>query len=313
LVKESSVSQSELRYALAIAAPAIFLVVVSSGVSCTFEAFQRFDYSNALRMIVGAGTVAGTTLASLFTIKLSVLALVLVLSRLIALSFGLVLLSSLLKPYRCGVFVRKYDIAELVRFGRWITAANLMGPLLAYGDRFALSTLVPAANIAYYLVPYDLLARILVLPNAFVSSLFPRFSMHSEVSALSNLLRKATLCVFVTMAAALATAGVVAHPALSIWISPAFAGQSFRIAQILCAGVLLNSLASIPFGFLQAQGWAKQLVLAQLCEVPAYLLALHLGGSLRGASGIAIAWSGRMFVDAALLWALVWRKFRLAR
>jgi O-antigen/teichoic acid export membrane protein len=115
------------------------------------------------------------------------------------------------------------------------------------------------------------------------------------------------------MAVALGIAGILADPGLSIWISPAFADQSFRIAQILCAGVLFNSLATIPFGFLQGQGWARQLVLAQLCEVPVYLLALHVCGSSRGASGIAIAWSGRMFVDAALLWTLVWRKFRLAQ
>ena len=307
-LKETTIPN--VQAALVVAAPAVFLVVVSSGITCALEGFQRFEYSNIVRMSVGLGTIGGTTVASFFTAEITHLAAALMISRLLSTILGAVLLASLLKSHVAARRIRRSDLTEFMSFGRWITFGNLLNPLLAYGDRFVLSTLVVASEIAYYTVPFDILARVLIVPGAIGSSIFPRFSRQSDWRDSSRLLRAAALAVTCLTLPLLVVLAVVAHFALSLWISPDFAAHSFRIAQVLCVGVLFNGVAVIPFGFLQAQGHARQLAFVQLCEVPVYLIALYAFGAMFGALGVALSWSGRVLLDSILLWILALKVVR---
>jgi O-antigen/teichoic acid export membrane protein len=313
LVKASDVSIAELHRTLLIASAALVLVVTSSALSCSLEAFQRFDFSNALRILVGVGTVGGTTLASFATVSLPVLASVLVLSRLITVAVGSLALRHLLRSFPEGRGVLPRHLKEFVGFSRWITAGNLLSPVLAFGDRLALSVLIPANSLAYYLVPYDIVSRVLIFPGAVVSSLFPMLSGQSDHQKLRALMRQATLSIAAVMAPLLTALAVQAHFGLSIWMSSDFAESSALIAQILCVGALFNSLARTPFVLLQSRGCAKQVVLVQLWEVPIFIAALYLAGNAWSVLGVAVAWSGRMALDAVLLWLLAANRFGLRR
>ncbi len=304
-VNRGAVPLHEVRATLMVAAPAIALVVASSGVACCLEAFRRFDISNIMRLMVGAGTVGGATVASYFTSSLPILAAVMAGSRMLSTATGFLLLQSSLslhKPQRQKV---RLDIIGFVRFGRWITAGNALNPLLSYADRFALTVLVAASSIASYVVPYDVLTRLLIVPGAVSSSLLPSFSASTSRDALRQTLFKGVGAIAALMFPILLILVIFAHWLLGLWISRDFADQGYRIAQILSIGVMSNSMATLPFLVLQAQGRARQIVLVQICEVPFYLGALYYAGTKFGVVGIASAWSIRMLLDAVLLWCLV--------
>ena len=304
-IKDTSVPFAELRESLLVASPAILLVVFNSGVNATLEAFRRFDRSNTVRLLVGLGTIGGTTAVSFTTSSLPHLAAVLWMSRLLSVSVGAWFLAREMECCPKARAIRKGDLIEIFRFGGWITAGNLLSPLLAYSDRFALSALVPAHSFAYYLVPYDVLTRTMILPGAFVSSVLPEFSRHPHAPEARSALRYGATRIAAVMLVVVGLLGAGAHFGLSLWISKAFADESFRTAQMLCVGLLCNSVATLPFVYLQARGDAKRLVRVLLCEVPFYILALYVCGSGWGPFGIAFAWSLRMLVDAALLWGMV--------
>jgi O-antigen/teichoic acid export membrane protein len=309
-IKRQSVTLEELHMAVMVAAPAILLVVINSGTSSSIDAFRRFDYSNMVRILVAAGTIGGAVLASYWTSSLVWLALVLVVARMLSLSTGLLLLRRLMAVHPAGRGITRADLFEFVHFGRWITAGNLLNPMLAFGDRLLLPIIVSSGLLAYYLVPYDIVTKVLVLSSAVVSALFPLLSATSNPETLAGLLRKGVRTILIFLLPALLLLVMLAHFGLAIWISPGFADHGYRIAQILCIGALFNGVATLPFTFLQSQDMARRIVFVQLFEIPVYLIALYLLGSTYGPLGVAIAWSGRMVMDSIMLWILTSMKLK---
>ena len=90
-----------------------------------------------------------------------------------------------------------------------------------------------------------------------------------------------------------------------------FADKSVAVARILSFAVVVNGLAIIPYTLVQGLGRSDITAKFHLFELPAYLLfCLFLIPSL-GINGAAIAWTGRVALDAALLFWYVRRRIGL--
>jgi O-antigen/teichoic acid export membrane protein len=88
---------------------------------------------------------------------------------------------------------------------------------------------------------------------------------------------------------------------LQLWLGSRFSEISTVVFQILAAGVLMNSLAQVPFALIQGFGHpdiaAKFHLLELLLYIPLmWLLVMHMG-----IVGGAIAWTIRVSLDSLLL------------
>ena len=72
-----------------------------------------------------------------------------------------------------------------------------------------------------------------------------------------------------------------------------FASHSFRVLQWLAAGVLVNSMAQVPFTFVQGAGRPDWVAKLHLLELPFYVLGLWWMLDVKGIDGAAIAWTVR--------------------
>ncbi len=313
LVNTNEAMRAELNMGVAIAAPAIFLIVVSSGITGVLEAEGRFSYSNVTRIAAGLGTIGGSTLVSVFYQSLPAMAVVLLVVRLTSTGLGICLLKLAVPTWSWKAGPTARDIGEFVRSARWMTASNLLGPALRYGDRFALSVLVSAELIAFYVIPYDLVTKVLILPGALVSVLLPEFASASgNSSSLLRLLRKGVTLTVVPTLPVLLIFFVFSHQAIGWWITPDFADASSLVTQILCVGVFFNAVATLPFAMLQGIGRADLVTKLHLIELPFYLSALVAAASSNGITGLAAVWAGRMAVDAIILFMLALGRIRAA-
>ena len=77
----------------------------------------------------------------------------------------------------------------------------------------------------------------------------------------------------------------------------------------MAIGVFINSLAQVPFFFIQGIGRPDLSAKFHLLELPVYLIALWWLIATHGLIGAAIAWVGRAFLDAVLLFGLTHRLF----
>jgi O-antigen/teichoic acid export membrane protein len=65
---------------------------------------------------------------------------------------------------------------QLFQFGGWMTLSNIISPLMVFAYCFLIENVLCAAVVAYYTIPADFMIRLLVLPAAITTTLFPVFS-----------------------------------------------------------------------------------------------------------------------------------------
>ncbi len=296
----------EARYCFYLLAACTPFVIVAAGFRGMLEAFQRFDLVNAVRIPAGAFMYAGPLLVLPFSHGLPAVVIVLVVGRagvcLIQLAQCLQLIPDLRRftPPRASV------MRPLIHLGSWMTVSNVISPIMANLDRFLIGGMLSVGAAAYYVVPCEMVTRLLVLPVAIVAVLFPEFS----ASFVSNPVRTAALFasslkyVSLILLPILLVVLVFAREGLTVWLGPSFAGNSFRVLQWLAVGALLNGLAQIPLTLIQGIGRADLAAKLHLLELPLYLVAAYVLIHQYGIVGAAIAWTVRAAIDAAGLFGL---------
>ncbi len=207
------------------------------------------------------------------------------------------------------------EVRAILGFGSWTTVSSLVSPALSYLDRFFLATLVSVAALGYYAAPYELAARMLMVPLALTAAAYPAFSAlgaarRMEAARLAGRSVKVLLLLVGPVAVTLVVAG---PDVLRIWLGPEFAARSGLALRILALGVLVNALAHVPFVLLQGFGRADLTGKFHLLELPlhvgfAWFAVLHWG-----VAGAALAWTLRVTLDAGLLFWAAARLFPAAR
>jgi len=292
---------------LAISFPFVLLATILTGL---LEAYQEFALINAVRVPLGILVLVAPLMVLPFSRNLAVITGVLAAIRILNAGVFALLTLRVVRGLRTKAFVFYRELVRpLLAFGGWLTVSNVVSPLMVYFDRLLIAAMLGSAAVAYYTVPYEMLTRLWVIPMAIQGVLFPTFAtLHGQNSAriVAVFARSSEITLLLMMPAFLAVM-LLAHEGLSLWLGPAFAANSSLVAQILMVGVLVNSLARAPFGFIQAAGHARWTAMLHLVELPAYALCLWIFVSRAGIVGAAYAWTGRTIVDTALLYVLAVR------
>lgn len=282
------------------------LVITTAGLRGVLEAHQRFALANALRIPMGVFTFLGPLLVLPFSRSLVAIVAMLVLGRLFGCgAYGWSCLQVIPELRHARRLDRSY-LPALLRFGGWMTVTNLVSPLMITLDRFLIGGLLSVAAVTYYVTPFELVTKVLLVPVALMGVVFPAFSTASvqdrsytallfdrSIRSISMALLPVVLCIV-----------LFAEDGLRLWLGNEFAQHSARVLQWLGIGVFINSLACIPFAFLQGIGRPDLTAKLSLLELPLYLLTVWGLTKHRGAEGTAIAWMLRMVVDAAILFWL---------
>jgi O-antigen/teichoic acid export membrane protein len=186
-----------------------------------------------------------------------------------------------------------------------MTVSNVVAPVLLYADRFVIANRVSLEAVTFYAAPFEIISRLSVFPVAIMGVVFPAFShsLATDGDDARALYRRSTLAVACLTAPAAAVMVLLARPALTAWLGPAFAERSAGVAAILAVGVLVHALAQPPFNLLQAAGRPDVTARLHLLEAPLYLVYLLWLTGRFGITGTACAWLLRVSLSmVALRW-----------
>jgi O-antigen/teichoic acid export membrane protein len=284
--------------------PATLLLVALRGV---LEAAHRFDLSNAVRIPSSLASFIIPAIAVSNGFTLVDVMVMLVIARFVFCGVMLIAVHRAI-PSLSWHLPRDWAVFRpLVAFGGWLSISNVVSPLLVYLDRFFLGALIGVAAVGFYSAPFDGVIRLLIVPGAMVAALFPSVSGLNAIRAtaqMRELYVAAVRNILLILALPAAVILFFGPELLRLWLGASFAQQSGRALQILAAGVLVNGLAHVPSAFLAAVGRpdvsAKFHVLELVIHVPlAYWLIRNFG-----ITGAATAWTLRVTLDAALLFAV---------
>jgi O-antigen/teichoic acid export membrane protein len=297
---------ADARAAFYILAASVPIVVGSAVFRGILEAHRRFAQVNAVKVVTGAASYLLPAIAVALGATVPVVVALLACVRLAAgLAYARLCRSIVGRP-RSGAGFHGESAAALVSFGGWVMVTNLLASTAAYLDRAIISAVVSLAAVGYYTAPYEMVARLWILPSSLALALFPTVSglgaaMSERAPFLFARSMKMTL---VTMAPLVLLLAAFAEPVLQVWLGRVFATESTRVLQVLAVGVLFGSLGHVASEVLHAIGRPDLPAKLAVVEVPLYaVLAWWLTARL-GIIGTALALMCRIVLDAGALFVL---------
>lgn len=287
-------------YLLAISVP---LVTTTAGIRGVLEAYQKFAVINIIRTTLGVFLFLGPLLCLIFTNSLFWIVLVLVAVRLVILFLYISQCFKVNQQLKNYLAYSSQLVKPILKFSGWITVSNVIVPIIIYIDRFLIGALVSAAAITYYATPYEVVSKLLLVPGAITGVLFPAVSASylSNPDFAKKLSIKAIKYIFILLYPIILLILTFAHEGLYLWLGKEFAEKSTLILQLMTIGILFNSIAYIPFTYLQGIGKPEITAVIQLIELPIYLFAMLIAIRDYGINGAAFIWMLRIILDALLL------------
>lgn len=295
--------ESEIHTSFLLACLAIPATTATAGLRGILEGEQHFKAINLFKLVLGLSNFLGPMAAiALFGPRLDYTVGSLVLAR-----YGILFAHHLCAKQVFGNLANnlsRKESRQLVQFGGWMTLSNIIGPLMVVADRFLIANVLGAAVVAYYTLPAEFMIRLLILPAAITTSVFPVFSKALSEKKFTNayvLYKKSMLIILLMMGSVTAIIFFGAEFGIKMWLGSEFSEKSSAVASILSVGIIFNSMAQIPHAYIQASGDARSTALIHLVEAALYIPSLILLMQLQGIIGAALAWSLRAVLDLALM------------
>ena len=289
------------------------LTLVTNWLRGALEGEQRFARVNLLRTVFGAWNYAAPALVVLVWPTLDAMIEVLAVGRLLALLAHAWACWQVAPGIIIGHAPRRWSSGRLLfQEGGWITVSNLVGPLMVYSDRFVLAALLPPRAVAWYVTSQDVMLRTLMIPSALAGALFPQFSgtMQSKVGvARLDLYRRSIRVISAIMLPICMLSAVLAYDALRLWLGESFGANSHRVVEIIAIGIFVNSIANLPFAWLQGLGRSYIVARIHMIELPAYALGLYFLVGRAGIEGAAWMWTIRCLMDCLAMLAIAEKDF----
>lgn len=298
--------QQETTWSLYLLAFSIPVVISTAGLRGLLEAHQQFGVTSALRLPNAVLTFVVPLLVLPFSHHLVPVVATLAAGRVVMWCAHLFYCGKLVPQMLNGIGWRRHAVRPLLKFGGWMTVSNIVGPLMVTLDRFVIASLVSVAAVAYYATPFDMITKLWLIPAALLGVMFPAFTMTfvRDRSRTAMLYERSVKFLLLSLFPIIVSVIVLAGDGLRLWVGSDFAAHSTRVLQWLAAGVFINCLAQVPFALIQGVGRPDLSAKLHLLELPGYLVALWYLSRHYGINGAAIAWTGRVFIDALILFVL---------
>lgn len=297
----------EAVYSFYILSALIPVVILTAGFRGVLEAYHHFGLINAVRVPMGVFTFGGPLIVLPWSNHLGPAIF----------SLAVVRVCVMYAYYRCcmkvlpslseRITIEKDYVRPLLGFGGWMTVSNVISPIMVSMDRFVIGAVLSTTAVAYYATPYELVTKLLIIPSALVCILFPAFATTYQTNPEKALhyYSRSIKCIFLILLPFVLAFVIFAREGLSLWVGSEFALHSFRVLQWLAIGVLINSVALVPFSFVQGIGRPDLTSKLHLLELPLYLVILGVLLKEKGIVGAAVAWSVRVTIDGVALLLIV--------
>ena len=299
-IAPSAALYHELQDSILVLALAVPLGIAQSLLAGTLEGRRAFG---ALNIVTVAGTVltAAVPLAIAMTLgpQLDKLIIATLVTR-VALVIALLVICRVIVPLDRPSFSAKVETRALLAFGGWATITSIVSPFLVQFDRFAVGALLGATAVAYYVIGYNIIVQMLLVPSALSRALFPRFAELPIAESKWQSLEALRVLLVIAMLMAIAAMTLI-YPFLFVWLGSDIARQSAPITVILLIGFWANSAAQSAFAHLQAKARPDLTAKAHLAELVPYFVVFWLATVNFGIHGAAVAWTFRVMVDFAIL------------
>jgi O-antigen/teichoic acid export membrane protein len=186
----------------------------------------------------------------------------------------------------------------------WLGLGNVLSMLVAYMDRFLIGAIGSATMVGQYVIAQEVVTKMWIASGAVISAGTPRMAaQRSEISsiALQKTVRQLTGMMWLGGALPAVVLIVWGGPILKLWLGKNFDPASVAPLQIMAVGLAVNTLSQINFSLLQIHGGEQRAAYLQVLNVLFVAVAVLVLVPVFGINGAALAFTGRLMLDAFLV------------
>lgn len=294
--------QSEAHLAMKILSFSLPFVILTVGLRAVLEAYQKFGWVNIIRTTNGALLYLTPLLVLPFTANVAIVILSLAIVRaLVMIIYGVVSLAVI--PDMRHLTLNRGLAAPMFRLGSWMSVSNVLGPIMVYFDRFLMGAWLSVTALTFYVTPYEVITKLLVVTSSFIRVLFPAFSASIETDRThaATLYSRGVRVLLLGFFPITLLIVLLGPWGLSLWLGSEFAQKSAAVMQWLALGIFVNAPGQVAYAILQAAGRPDITAKIHIVETPFYILALFLFIQWFGIVGAAMAWTLRLIVESYVL------------
>jgi O-antigen/teichoic acid export membrane protein len=300
----------EAFHVVAIAIPVSLLLAAARSV---LEGAQRFDLVSLVTSPTAALGYLAPALGAANGLSLPGILSLLLLTRFIAFLTCFWFWGFAFPSGRRFVTPDSHVVRALIGYGGWLTVSSASGPVVTYGERSIVSSVLSVGALGLYSVPYEVVSRLSVIPSALASASYAYFSAGTAMAgrSIAPSFARAVIYLVLTVAPPVLLFVSFGYEILEIWLGVEIATASARPFQIFAIGALLNALGHVPLSFLQATGRAALPAKLHLAEIGPTFVLTWLLATAYGLTGAALAWVLRVGIETAILHLMIRREPRL--
>lgn len=302
LLNISEVNSSDTELAFKILALSIPVFLLNQVWLAYLEGHELFANINIQRIISNSCIAGLPTIFILYSPSLTMAIIGLLFGRLISLFISFLFCRKIIT--HSGLLFDQSIFKRLIKFGGWMTVSNIISPIMVYFDRFIISNMLGANQVAYYTAPSEGISRALNVPGALARALFPKLSNATSKTEKNHLEKVSYLLIASVCLSMIMLGFVYAKEIMVIWMGDEYIGEPVAILKILLIGFFFNALSQIPFAKIQAAGRSHVTAMLHLIEVVPYLVLMYILLHFYFLSGVAIAWVVRVIIDFFALYFL---------
>lgn len=287
---------------------ALPVLLIQGVLRAALSSYQRFDWINLVNGSVISLQWVVMTLLAWRGFGVVAVVWVAVLARAVMVAFYAYLLPRQVPDVFAHFAFCWETLWRLLHFGVWVSLSQVMSPILVYLDRMMIAAMISLQAVTIYAIPTEVFNRMGILPSCLMATLFPAFSHHGafvgENGQMARLFNFTTRYLLFIVFPLIGLLFVNAQDILAVWMGPRFSTEGTLVLQILAVGALVNFLARLPYGAVQAVGRPDITGKIHLLELPVYIALCLLLIPRWGIAGAALACTVRLSLDAFLMfWA----------
>jgi O-antigen/teichoic acid export membrane protein len=215
-------------------------------------------------------------------------------------SLILLVLCSKLVPLKSKPSFNLGELFAMAKYGGWVSLIGMFSPFLTTIDRVVIAWFSGAVSLTYYVIPYDLVTKIMVLPGSLSSALFPRL-VSAQTKDVDEISVNGTRFLMSLMTPIVIISMALVGSFVELWVGPSISDRAKYIPEVLLLGLWANALVIPTYSKHLARRNPRSIVLVFLVEIPIYLSALILGLVQFGILGAAFAWTFRVLMDTCII------------
>jgi O-antigen/teichoic acid export membrane protein len=311
-IGSGTLTQPDINTLITFLAAAMPLTLASGALRGALEGAQRFGLVSLVKTIQNCSLYLIPMAGGWLSLTVLQVAIFLCVSRFLVTAIYLAICTKLFHNFWTYNLFRKSEQLNFWQYTGWLAASNVVVAFLLNADRLFLAVWSGAEAVGTYAITMEVINGLSVITGCITGVLMPAFSklnVQKESSGkIPPIFFRGVRWVTFLLLPVTTVLFLQSHFLLSLWQGPMVADNCSLPLKVALLALFTNALGWVPTALALGLGRADIVAKLQIAQIPLLLVLAWLLIPAYGATGAAVAFLIRVFIETTVMYFAAARK-----